>query len=87
MTVSTLQYLLDEPTGRALGTTCAGSRLCPGVFLNPTHNAKCKSMYRVRRQEGVSSLTLWNMSIPEKGGSTPLNLTFMGMSIVQLMMV
>lgn len=34
----------------------------------------------------MSSLTSWNMSIPEKGGgkgSTPLNLTFVGMSIVQ----
>lgn len=41
-------------------------------------------MYRVRRQEGVSSLTSWNVSIPEKGGSTPLNLNFVGISVVQL---
>lgn len=40
-------------------------------------------MYRVRRQEGVSSLTSQNASIPEKGGSTPLNLNFMGTSVVQ----
>lgn len=32
----------------------------------------------------MSSLTSWKMSIPEKGGgSTPLNLTFVTMSIVQ----
>lgn len=37
----------------------------------------------------MSSLTSWNMSIPEKGGggSTPLNLTCVGMSLVQLWMV
>ena len=41
----------------------------------------------------MSSLTSWNMSIPEKGGgravagSTPLNLTCVGISLVQLWMV
>lgn len=31
----------------------------------------------------MPSLTSWNVSIPEKGGSTPLNLNFVGISIVQ----
>jgi hypothetical protein len=41
---------------------------CPNVILNLTETPECKSMYKVRRQKGMPSLTSWTAFIPEKGG-------------------
>lgn len=59
------------------------ARAVPSVFPNLTENSRVQIYVQSKAPEEVSSLTSQNVSIPEKGGSTPLNLNFMGTSVVQ----